>query len=119
MSSAHDSCQRLIVYGSLAPGGPNHHQLADICGTWWTGWIEGTLHDEGWGAERGFPGLCWQSGAQRIPVHVLESESLRDHWDRLDAFEGLEYERIAVPVFRVDSTSVSGFVYALRDSGSD
>ncbi len=118
MDAADDPHQRLIVYGSLAPGGPNHSHLSGIDGAWWTGWIEGTLHQEGWGAERGFPGLRWQPGAGRIAVHVLESDALVDHWDRLDAFEGPGYERIAVPVFRDNAAPASGFVYALREDVS-
>ena len=31
---------------------------------------------------------------EEIKVQVLESADLPDHWDRLDAFEGKEYERV-------------------------
>ena len=116
MNIHHDPSKRLIVYGSLAPGEANHSHVSDISGTWWQGWVEGTLHQKGWGAGQGFPGLHWQSGAGRIPVHVLESEALQDHWERLDAFEGPGYQRIAVPIFRANSAPVIGFVYALRDN---
>ena len=34
---------RLVTYGTLAPGRPNHHQLDGLDGDWTTGWIHGDL----------------------------------------------------------------------------
>ena len=97
--------QRLAVYGSLAPGKPNHSVIADIHGRWRRGWVEGDLHAEGWDAPHGYPGMIWRPGAGRIPVELLESEHLPAHWQRLDTFEGVDYRRIVVPVFGVDDAS--------------
>src|SRR5215210_2258175 len=40
----------LTVYGTLAPGQPNHHVLAPLGGEWTDGMIEGYLIPMGWGA---------------------------------------------------------------------
>src|SRR5215207_356114 len=47
----------LAVYGTLAPGKPNHHVLAPLGGEWTDGLIEGDLLPMGWGAELGYPGF--------------------------------------------------------------
>jgi len=105
---------RLVVYGSLAPGQPNHHHLADIAGTWRTGWVEGELYDRGWGAAQGYPGIRLKGGGPRVDVQVLESAELTHHWDRLDEFEGKEYQRLSVEIFGLDESPVTGCIYALR-----
>ena len=43
----------LAVYGTLAPGRPNHHVLAPLGGEWTDGLIEGDLLPVGWDAELG------------------------------------------------------------------
>ncbi len=58
-ASSGDLDEHLVVYGTLAPGRPNHHVVADIAGRWFTGWVEGDLHDHGWGAADGYPAMAW------------------------------------------------------------
>ncbi len=110
---------RLAVYGSLAPGKSNHHHLADLSGTWSEGWVEGDLHDRGWGAGMGFPGLVPRPGGPRVRVHLLDSPDLPGHWARLDAFEGQAYIRHHVKVHRESATSVDACIYALRERASE
>ncbi len=85
--------QRLAVYGTLAPGKTNHHVIAEIQGTWDRGWIRGVL-----GRIGPYPACRWKPHAMRIPVQVLSSSRLLDHWERLDRFEGTAYRRILAPV---------------------
>ena len=106
--------QRLAVYGSLAPGQPNHHHLADIPGTWRRGWVEGSLCDAGWGATLGFPGIRLRQGGPRVDVLLLESAALAEHWDRLDALEGKEYRRVEVEIHRLNEGPIMSFIYELR-----
>jgi hypothetical protein len=47
----------LAVYGTLAPGQPNHHVLVPLRGEWTDGLIEGALLPMGWGADLGYPGF--------------------------------------------------------------
>ncbi len=89
---------RLAVYGSLAPGKKNHHLMAGMEGTWQKAMLRGSLRNEGWGAGQGFPGFLWDGANTPVAAHVFSSPDLPRHWQRLDEFEGEEYQRILVPV---------------------
>src|SRR4028119_1904853 len=52
----------LAVYGTLAPGQPNHHVLAPLGGEWMDGLIEGELIPLGWGAGLGGAGVRPRAG---------------------------------------------------------
>lgn len=56
----------------------------------------------GSGAELGFPGLILDPSGPDIEVHIFESADLRDHWPRLDAFEGAGYRRVVTRVHTDD-----------------
>lgn len=90
--------RRLAAYGSLLPGENHHHHVEEIVGRWVEGTVEGTLHDRGWAARRGYPGFVPGSSGDRVAVKVFESPGLPDAWDRLDTFEGAAYRRILAPV---------------------
>jgi gamma-glutamylcyclotransferase (GGCT)/AIG2-like uncharacterized protein YtfP len=88
----------LAVYGTLAPGRPNHHMLAPLGGEWTEGLIEGVL-PLGWGADLGYPGFRPRVGGDTVTVQVLSAPLLSSAWPNLDRFEGPGYRRILVPVF--------------------
>ncbi|MFM5917910.1 MAG: gamma-glutamylcyclotransferase [Novosphingobium sp.] len=90
MSGAH---HRLAIYGTLAPGRSNHHQVAMIPGSWRHGTVRGRLLPEGWGAALGYPAIELDPDGPEVAVQVLDHRSLPDHWERLDAFEGDGYRR--------------------------
>ena len=100
---------RIAVYGTLVPGGSNAHVLEAVAGTWRTGTIAGTRHEDGW---HGYPGLV-PGGSGRVEVAVLEADDLTPHLARLDAFEGPGYRRVRVPVRLADGAVVQAWVYAL------
>lgn len=89
----------LAVYGTLAPGEPNHHVVAPLGGAWTDGVIEGDLHPVGWGAALGYPAFRPRPGGPAVAVHVLTAPKLEAAWPELDRFEGPGYRRILVPVF--------------------
>jgi gamma-glutamylcyclotransferase (GGCT)/AIG2-like uncharacterized protein YtfP len=89
----------LAVYGTLAPGRPNHHVVAPLGGQWTDGRVEGELFPEGWGTTYGYPALRPRAGGPAVAVHVLRAPSLPGAWARLDRFEGPGYRRVLVPVF--------------------
>jgi gamma-glutamylcyclotransferase (GGCT)/AIG2-like uncharacterized protein YtfP len=89
---------RLVAYGTLRPGRPNHGQLSDLPGRWLTGRLRGTLVEAGWGATLGYPALMLDGDRPGLDVAVFESQALPQHWDRLDAFEGPGYRRVTVDV---------------------
>jgi gamma-glutamylcyclotransferase (GGCT)/AIG2-like uncharacterized protein YtfP len=92
------SGQTLAVYGTLAPGRPNHHVVAPLGGAWTEGVIEGDLHPVGWGATLGYPAFRPRAGGPAVAVHVLTAPALATAWPELDRFEGPGYRRILVPV---------------------
>lgn len=104
----------LFVYGSLAPGQSNAHVLAEVPGDWTPATITGTLRQEGWGAALGYPGLVLDESGADVRGLVFSSTQLREHWDRLDAFEGSGYERVITRARLDDGTTVQAHVYALR-----
>jgi gamma-glutamylcyclotransferase (GGCT)/AIG2-like uncharacterized protein YtfP len=105
---------RLIVYGSLAPGGPNHGLIADVRGEWRRGWVTGELLERGWSAAMGYPALRWCPEGAEIEAHLLVSDDLPDLWKRLDEFEGLEYNRIWAPFWDRGGDMQVGNVYAME-----
>ena len=95
----------LAVYGTLVPGGPNHHVVAPLGGEWTDGLIEGDLLPVGWGADLGYPGFRPRVGGDAVAVRVLTAPSLATAWPDLDRFEGPGYERILVPVLSTEPGS--------------
>jgi gamma-glutamylcyclotransferase (GGCT)/AIG2-like uncharacterized protein YtfP len=108
-----DHC--LATYGTLAPGRANHHQLAELAGTWTTGTIRGRLIETGWGAALGYPALVLEEDGEVIAVHLFTSADLPAHWDRLDAFEGAEYRRGEVLV-ETDAGLVPAWIYLAAEA---
>ena len=103
---------RLAVYGTPAPGRPNHHHLEGLKGRWSQGVVRGRLRAEGWGADMGFPGLVLDPGGRAIEVQMLDSADLPDHWAHLDAFEGPGYRRVLASV-QADGEIFEAWIYVL------
>lgn len=106
--------ERLFVYGSLQPGGPNEHVLTTIGGEWEPATIKGNLIEAGWGASMGYPGLVIDEHGNDIQGHVFASSNLSTQWAYLDEFEGKEYERIVAAVTLLNGEQVQAHVYGLR-----
>ena len=110
---------RLAVYGTLAPGRMNHHQISTLRGRWQRGIVKGELFASGWGAALGFPGLILNPLGSPVDVDVLESVDLPQHWARLDEFEGDGYRRVVTTV-TTDQGERCAWIYVLaheRDAG--
>ena len=106
--------ERLFVYGTLAPGRPNHSVLENIPGHWETATIKGKLLDEGWGSELGYPGIVPSDEGDEIEGFVFSSEHLSEHWSMLDEYEGVGYRRILVRVTIESGEKIEACVYALN-----
>ena len=106
--------RRLATYGSLAPGRANHYQLAALRGSWREGGVRGRLVEAGWGAALGYPALVLDPDGVDVPVHVLESDALPDHWARLDEHEGSDYRRVVVTVSTLEG-ELDASIYELAD----
>lgn len=105
---------RLAIYGTLAPGRVNHHQISALAGTWQRGTVRGKLFASGWGADFGFPGLILDPLGSLVDVDLFESAELPDHWKRLDEFEGIGYQRVLVTVNTEDGERTA-WIYVLAE----
>lgn len=115
--TAHDASHtsadtRLAVYGTLAPGRPNHHQLAGLAGRWRAGTVRGHLNPSGWAAPAGYLGLVLDPTGPLVEVQLFESPDLPRHWARLDAFEGADYRRALARVSTPDG-DLDAWIYVL------
>lgn len=128
--------ETLFVYGTLAPGKPNHHVLADIPGTWQVATLHGELVAKGWGAKLGSPAIIpapsviltspnmlpskaaasiQRTDAPWVSGVAFSSSELHQHWPMLDAFEGAAYARLLVAITLIEpQTVISAYVYAWR-----
>ena len=114
LNSLFRTSNHLAVYGTLAPGAPNHHVLESLSGEWRDGWVHGDLHQKGWGAQQGYPAIRCHPRSGQVPVKLLVSEDLEHHWQRLDKLEGPEYQRILVPVNMGDEVVAVANIYEAR-----
>ena len=106
--------ENLFVYGTLAPGKPNHHVMQDIPGQWQPATLKGHLHDAGWGAEFVCPGMVPSEDGEPVAGFVLTSDQLTHHWARLDEYEGDGYQRTTVEVTTDTGEPIEAQVYALK-----
>ena len=113
-ASRGSSC-RFAVYGTLAPGRPNHHQLSGLSGRWLEGTVRGQLLQAGWGAELGYPGIVLDLDGPTVGVQLFESSDLADHWTRVDEFEGPGYRRTVTAVSTAEGNLLASiYVLALH-----
>jgi gamma-glutamylcyclotransferase (GGCT)/AIG2-like uncharacterized protein YtfP len=106
--------ERLFIYGSLQPGGPNEHVLAEIGGDWEPAVVNGNLLEKGWGASMGYPGLVIDERGNDVHGHVFASSNLSAKWSYLDQLEGEEYERTVASVTLLSGEQVQAHIYVLR-----
>lgn len=107
--------QKLFVYGTLAPGRPNEHMLKNIGGSWELGSVTGTLHEKGWGATMGYPGIILDKKGDKVEGFLFSSDHLEDHWTELDEFEGDAYERILTMVELQNKAKIEAFIYTIKE----
>lgn len=110
--------ERFFVYGTLAPGRPNAHVLADVPGTWEPATVRGRLLRQGWGAEVGFPGIVVDEHGPEVHGMLVSSDELRKHWERLDQFEGAGYQRVLTPVSLANGETTPAYLYVLAGSSA-
>jgi hypothetical protein len=67
--------------------------VSSIAGEWLPGTISGNLTED-----HGCPMFRWSVQGNKVPVEMLLADELPNHWDRLDRFEGADYQRILVPI---------------------
>lgn len=108
--AAPGALRRLAVYGSLAPGRRNHHQVAGLSGRWTPATVRGRVIEHAWGTP--YPGIVLDDGGPEVAVALFESADLPAAWTRLDAFEGPGYRRTTTTV-RTARGALHASIYAL------
>lgn len=104
---------RLFVYGSLAPGEKNHHQMDGMTGVWEPATIRGQLGICEWGEYKGYPAIIPDPYGDEIKGQLFTSPDLPDHWKRLDIFEGEFYKRVDILVALPDKTQILSQIYRI------
>lgn len=97
--------ERLIVYGSLAPGGPNNFMLARLEGTWIRCAIRGRM-----GKYRGFKVFKFDPDGDEHQAWLFSSPLLPQKFPDLDDFEGSEYRRILIPAI-INDQEILAYIY--------
>jgi gamma-glutamylcyclotransferase (GGCT)/AIG2-like uncharacterized protein YtfP len=64
----------------------------------------------------GYPGIKLNENGDTIHGYLFYSDNLINHWDNLDEFEGVEFQREPVLVERYDELDVETFIYVLKAS---
>jgi gamma-glutamylcyclotransferase (GGCT)/AIG2-like uncharacterized protein YtfP len=103
----------LAIYGTLAPGGSNHHVVADIAGSWVEAALRGHRSTASWRGQPSYPAFRPDPAGPLVPALILVADELAGHWERLDAFEGPGYRRREIEVFDRSGSAGIGraFVY--------
>lgn len=103
----------LFIYGTLAPGKENAHIMDGMVGTWRKASVRGTLFHVGWGAHSGHPGLVPDENGDLVNGLIFTSNDLPAHWDRLDKFEGADYQRVPIMATLENSDKVETQIYSV------
>ena len=98
------------------PNCPNGYVLENVVGKFVPATVRGYLKDAGWSAGMGYPGIKLNENGDTIHGYLFYSDNLINHWDNLDEFEGVEFQREAVIVERYDELEVDTFIYVLKAS---
>jgi gamma-glutamylcyclotransferase (GGCT)/AIG2-like uncharacterized protein YtfP len=86
--------------------------MTAIGGTWEEASVKGHLKPQGWGAKMGYPGIAFLDDAgDEINGYIYCPAYLKDHWDKLDNFEGEEYQRVLTKVKTKDDLIVEAYIY--------
>jgi gamma-glutamylcyclotransferase (GGCT)/AIG2-like uncharacterized protein YtfP len=101
--------QKLVVYGTLAPGAANESLLKGIDGLWQECRIRGDIR-----ICKGLKYFKWDPAAGETIVQMITSEHIPSKLPNLDRFEGDGYHRILIPVKIADR-----FVVANVYEGTD
>lgn len=105
---------RLFVYGTLKPGESMNNLLNDIGGTWEKGTVQGKFISANDIPGFPYPGIILDDAGDTIEGYVFTSENLSDHWDKIDRYEGSNYERVITEVKLEDGSVVEAYIYELE-----
>jgi gamma-glutamylcyclotransferase (GGCT)/AIG2-like uncharacterized protein YtfP len=102
--------ERLVIYGTLAPGQPNHNVIEDLRGVYRDCSVHGRISevDE-------LPYFTWAPSAAGLRAVLFSSRQLPDKWVDLDLFEGDGYKRRLIPATVGDQVTVASIYLSTAD----
>lgn len=106
----------LFVYGTLCPERENAHWLENIGGTWNKAYIHGVVHILDWGPDKGLTAIKLDSTAPKVEGFIFSTEKLAQHWDALDEFEGIQYQRVQATVELETGEQATAWVYEMKNA---
>lgn len=101
----------LFVYGTLAPGERNAHIMEGMVGNWRRASVRGKRFESGWGRHKGAPGFYPNPQGEIVHGLIFSSDDLPAHWDRLDAFEGSDYDRVPIIATLETGDTIEAYIY--------
>ncbi|RKG30574.1 gamma-glutamylcyclotransferase family protein [Acinetobacter tianfuensis] len=106
----------LFVYGTLCPNRENSHWLENIGGTWQKASVNGVVHILDWGPDRGLPAIVLDQNAPPVAGYCFSTEKLAQHWDILDEFEGMQYQRVQAMIQLESGEQKAAWVYEMKNA---
>ena len=104
--------ERLVIYGTLAPGKPNHNVIADLGGEYHDCAVHGRISEVD-----GFPHFTWAPSDAGLGALLFSSKQLPGKWDELDRFEGDGYKRRLIPATVDSGLSIASIYLDTADDG--
>ncbi|NNC38515.1 MAG: gamma-glutamylcyclotransferase [Hyphomonadaceae bacterium] len=101
----------LFVYGTLAPGERNAHIMDGMTGTWQKASVRGKKFIKGWGRSKLAPGFFPDPNGDLVKGLIFRSNDLPAHWQRLDDFEGADYQRVEIEAILDTGELITTFIY--------
>ena len=107
---------RLAVYGSLAPGRPNHAHVAGLGGRWIPGEVRGRLVEAGWAPPSATPRSSSTPTARRSASRFWCRPTYPPTGPGSTTSRGPGYERVLTTV-RTTTGEVEAYIYVLSAAG--
>jgi gamma-glutamylcyclotransferase (GGCT)/AIG2-like uncharacterized protein YtfP len=102
--------ERLVIYGTLAPGRENHTVIEDLGGDYRDCAVHGRIDEVD-----GLPYFTWAPSGASIGAQLFTSKQLPEKWDDLDRFEGDGYKRRLIPATADGELSVASIYLSTAD----
>jgi gamma-glutamylcyclotransferase (GGCT)/AIG2-like uncharacterized protein YtfP len=102
--------ERLVIYGTLAPGRANHSVIEDLSGQYCDCAVHGRVTEVD-----GLPYFTWAPSEDSLRVQLLSSKQLPEKWGDLDRFEGDGYKRRLIPATTDGGLTVASIYLSTSD----
>ena len=102
--------ERLVIYGTLAPGRANHSVIEDLSGRYCDCAVHGRVTEVD-----GLPYFTWAPSGDSLGAQLFSSKQLPEKWDDLDRFEGDGYKRRLIPATTDDGLTVASIYLSTVD----